>query len=86
MLYTKLGKALEEEQWREAEKLNNALKLAVQHKQPHGEEVALLDLPPWGNCDEAALVQNYVDSVPVRRKKQKRRECPIAASVLLVPN
>ena len=56
MLYAKLGKALEEEQWREAEKLNNALKLAVQHKQPHGEEVALLDLPPWGNCDEAAFV------------------------------
>ena len=86
MLYTKLGKALEEDNWREAEKCNNTLKLAVQHKQPHGEEVALLDLHPWGSCNEDALVQNYVDSVPLRKSKKKRRECPVAASVLFRNN
>ena len=30
--------------------------------------------------------QNYVDSVPLRKSKKKRRECPVAASVLFRNN
>ena len=39
-----------------------------------------------GDCNEDALVQNYVDSVPFRKSKTKRRECAIGASVLFRNN
>ena len=43
----------------------------------------MLDLHPWGNCDEAALVKDYISTAPgSKKKKRKRKQCPIDASVL----
>lgn len=68
--------------WREVTKYSKALVIASQHQWKHGESAALLDLMPYSNCNEDWLVQNYVDSVPLRQISKKRRECPVAASVL----
>lgn len=68
--------------WREVTKYSKALVTASQHKWKNGDAAALLDLMPYDNCNEDWLVQNYVDSVPLRKKSKKRRECPVAASVL----
>ena len=88
MIHRKLSQLLEADtiDWREVTKYSKALTTAAQHQMPHGESVALLDLHPWGNCNEASLVQNYVDSVPLRKRPKKRRECPVAASVLFRTN
>lgn len=69
--------------WREIIKYSKLLVTAAQYQMPHGEHVALLDLHPWGECDENALVEDYISTASVRVKKAKnRRQCPINASVL----
>lgn len=69
--------------WREIIKYAKAYTNAAQHNMKHGEAVALLDLDPWGDCNEAALVEDYVSTAPGHGKiKKKRRLCPAAASVL----
>ena len=69
--------------WRKIVKYTKLLVTATQHQMPHGEHVALLDLHPWGDCDENALVEDYISTASVRAKKaKKRKQCPINASVL----
>ena len=88
MIHRKLSQLLAADptDWREVTKYSKALTTAAQHQMSHGESVALLDLHPWGNCNEALLVQNYVDSVPLRKRPKKKRECPISAGVLFRTN
>jgi len=44
----------------------------------------MLDLHPWGDCDENALVEDYVRTNPGRStgKRRNRKKCPISASNL----
>lgn len=76
----------EEPDYRQILKYSNALTTALHHRLPNGEASALLDLHPWSNCNEESIVQNYVDSAPLRKRKKKRRQCPIDASVLFRNN
>ena len=42
-----------------------------------------MDFQPYGDCDEGALVEEFVRTAPTRSKsKKKRKICPIAASSL----
>lgn len=88
MLHVKIGQLLDEgtPDYRVVTKYSKALTTSLQHHMKNGESAALLDLYPWGDCDESALVQNYVDSAPFRKKRKKRRQCPIDASVLFRNN
>lgn len=85
MIIKKIKQLVEDDgvtDWREATKYSKALTTSFQHRMQNGESAALLDFMPWKDCNEDALVQNYVDSVPLRKTKKKRRECPVSASVL----
>ena len=88
MIHEKIATLLAEDNpdWRAITKYSKALTTASQHQMPHGEAVALLDLMPYADCNEDTIVENYVRSVPLRTKRTKRRECPIAASVLFRTN
>ena len=90
MLNTKISQLLSEPEdkidWRTLTKYGQAFVRSTQHAQPHGEAVALLDLHPYGDCNESYLVENYLSSIPFRKKRKKRRECPIAANVLFRNN
>ena len=62
-------------------KYSKAFTTSIQHQMEHGETVALLDFQPWGDCDESALVNEYLSTVP-KPKKKTRKVCPISASNL----
>ena len=52
----------------------------------HGATVALLDLHPWGDCNEDALVEEYVFSAPGYGKVQRKRRIPANSASVLFNN
>ena len=45
--------------------------------------MALLDFHPWGDCNEAALVEDFVNTAPIPKSlPRNHKKCPISASAL----
>ena len=64
-------------------KYSKALTIAAQLEMEHGEAAVQLDLDPTP-CDEAALVQDFIDTAPKPKppSKRKRKQCPTSATAL----